>query len=148
MSAARNWTLAIIGLLGGNLAAMAVIAVTAHADQAQIIPAYDVAAAHYDDTMAEAERSHALGWSATAALHDGEIEVQLVDERGVVMRDARVRVGGYQRSRAVDRFDVQLAASGDGSYRAPLRAAGLYDVTIVVQRGATVFTQRRAVEAR
>ena len=148
MSAKRNWTLAIIGLLGGNLIAMAIIAVVAHTDQAQIIPAYDVQAANYDDTMDEAARSRALGWSATAELHAGAVEVRVLDARGAAMPDARVQVRGYPRAHADARFDVALVALGDGRYRAPLRATGWHDLTIVVERGGTAFSQRAVVEAQ
>jgi nitrogen fixation protein FixH len=147
MSAKTNWTLAIVGLLGGNLLAMGVLATTANSDQAQIIPAYDVAAAHYDDTMAEAERSRVLGWSATTEMRGDHVEVRLVDAAGGALLDARVRVRGYQRSHAVDRFDVELTAMGNGTYRAPLRATGWHDLTIVVERGALAFSQRMSVEA-
>lgn len=148
MNAKTNWTLAIVGLLGGNLLAMGVLATTAHTKQAQIIPAYDVAAAHYDDTMVEAARSHALGWSATAALRAGQIEVRITDATGLALRDAHVRVAGYPRAHAIDRFDLELLALGDGRYRAPLRARGWHDLTVVVERGAQAFSQRMAVEAQ
>ncbi len=148
MSAKTNWTLAIIGLLGGNLLAMGVLAVTANSDQAQIIPAYDVAAAHFDDTMAEAERSRVLGWSATTEMRANRIEVRIVNAAGDAILDARVRVHGYQRSRAVDRFDVELTAVGNGTYQAPLRATGWHDLTIVVERGSLAFSQRMSVEAQ
>ena len=148
MSAKTNWTLAIVGLLGGNLLAMGVLATTAQSKQAQIIPAYDVAAANYDDTMAEAERSRALGWSATTELHGGQVEVRIMDAAGLALRDAQVRVLGYPRAHAIDRFDVELVALGDGRYRAPLPAMGWHDLTIVVERGAQAFSQRMAVEAQ
>jgi len=127
---------------------MGVLAATAQSKQAQIIPAYDVAAANYDDTMAEAERSRALGWSATTELHGGQVEVRIRDAAGLALRDARVRVLGYPRAHAIDRFDVELVALGDGRYRAPLPAMGWHDLTIVVERGAQAFSQRMAVEAR
>ena len=148
MSAKTNWTLAIVGLLGGNLLAMGVLATTAHTTQAQIIPAYDVAAAHYDDTMAEAERSRVLGWSATAEMRAGQVEVRVVDATGATLSDARVRVVGYPRAHAVDRIDVALIALGGGLYRAPLRATGWHDLTIVVEHAGSAFSQRMAVEAQ
>jgi nitrogen fixation protein FixH len=148
MSAKTNWTLAILGLLGGNLLAMGIIAFTAHAKQAQIIPAYDVAAAHHDDTMAEAERSHALGWSATVEIRAGMAVVRVVDATGAALRDARVRVLGYPRAHAIDRIEVALVALGDGTHQAPLRATGWHDLTIVVERGDEAFSQRAVVEAR
>jgi len=148
MSAKTNWTLAIVGLLGGNLLAMGVLATTAHTEQAQIISAYDVAAANYDDTMAEAERSHLLGWSATAEMRGAQIDVRVVDATGVALRDARVHVVGYQRSHAKDRIDVVLVPLGDGTYRAPLRATGWHDLTITVEQGGRAFTQRAAIEAQ
>ena len=148
MSAKTNWTLAIFGLLGGNLLAMGVLATTAHTRQAQIIPAYDVAAAHYNDTMAEAERSRALGWLATAELHAGDVVVSITDATGLPLRGAEVRVVGYPRAHAVNRFDVELVALGNGRYRAPFLSTGWHDLTIVVEHGGQAFSQRMAVEAR
>jgi len=148
MKAKTKWTLAIVGLLGGNLVAMGILAGIARSEQAQIISAYDVAAANYDDTMAEAERSHQLGWSATAELRGSQIDVRVLDASGAVLRGARVRVVGYQRSHAKDRFDVELVGAGDGTYRAPLSAMGLHDLTITVEQGGQTFTQRTAVEAK
>lgn len=148
MSARRNWTLAIIGLLGGNLISMGIIAFIAHRDQAQIIPAYDVQAANYDREIDEAERSRAIGWSASAALLAGVVEVRVVDANGVALGDARVRVRGYPLAHAVDRIDIELLALGGGLYQAPLRAAGRYDLTIHVDRAGVQFSQRAAVETQ
>lgn len=148
MSAKRNWILAIVGLLGGNLVAMGVIAYTAHAKQAQIIPAYDVVAAHHDETMDEARRSQALGWSATVQLAAGVLEVRVVDATGAALPGATVRVTGYPRAHASAVIDVTLGAAGGGSYRVPLRAIGWHDLTIIVEREGVRFSQRTAVEAR
>nr|MBA3457180.1 FixH family protein [Deltaproteobacteria bacterium] len=68
MSAAAKWTIAIIVLLGGNLVAMVVLATTANREDAQVIPGYYDKAVHYDDTIDEAVRSDALGWSAASTL--------------------------------------------------------------------------------
>lgn len=150
MSAAAKWTIAIIVLLGGNLVAMVVLAITAHRDDAQVIPGYYDKAVHYDDTIDEAARSAVLGWSAAPTLIASTIEVRVTDRAGNALAGARVRVDGYPRAHAVDRLDSELVASAPGVYRASLRGErrGLHDLTITVEHEGQRFTQRATVEGR
>ena len=150
MSAATKWTLAIIVLLGGNLIAMVVLATTATRDDAQVIPGYYDKAVHYDDTIDEAARSTALGWSAAPTLIASTIEVRVTDRQGNALTGARVRVAGYPRAHAVDTIDSELVASSPGVYRALLGGdrRGLHDLTITVEHEGERFTQQATVEGR
>lgn len=150
MSSAMKWTIAIVTLLAGNLLMMIVLAVAANRDDAQVIPDYYAQATRYDETMAEAAASHALGWTAAAQLERGALEVTLHDAHGAPLDGARVTVTGYQRAHAVGRYTLGLVASGGGRYQGILAdaPAGVHDLAIVVERGTERFTQQLVVEAR
>ncbi|MDB4960091.1 MAG: hypothetical protein JWP01_90 [Myxococcales bacterium] len=150
MKAATKWTAAIVGLLGGNVLAMVALAVSAQHGTAQVIPGYYQKAVHYDDALDEAARSSALGWSAEVSVVAGTVEVRVRDRAGAMLTGARVHVGGYQRSRAADRFELELVAAGDGVYRGVLHGSrlGWHDLTIAVEHGGRHFTERATTEAR
>jgi len=48
---ARKWTIAIAGLLGVNVVASVVLAMTASHGSSQVIPDYYERAVHYDDAI-------------------------------------------------------------------------------------------------
>lgn len=150
MSAAAKWTIAIVVLLGGNLVAMVVLATTANRDDAQVIPGYYDKAVHFDDTIDEAARSAALGWSADTTLIASTIEVRVTDRAGNALAGARVRVDGYPRAHAVDTLESELVASGPGVYRARVggERLGLHDLTIIVEHEGRRFTLQATVEGR
>lgn len=149
MSAATKWIIAIVGLLAGNIAAMIILATIASATTPGIVPDYYDRAARYDDTIDEAARSRALGWSVEVTIDGGAVEVALRDARASSLDGATVRVSGYPRARATRQFDVMLIAVGQGRYRAALpTTAGVHDVTVVVERGGERFTAQATVEAR
>lgn len=149
MTARRNWPLAIGGLLIGNVIAMVVLAVVANDGGTQVIPAYYDRAAHYDDELARASASRALGWHAEVAIAAGAIDVTMSDAGVHALDGARVRVTGYQRAHAGEPVDVELAWVGGGHYRADVRKRrGWHDLTVVADRGDAHYQQRVAVEAR
>ncbi len=125
MSAAAKWSIAIVVLLGGNLIAMVVLATTASRDDAQVIPGYYDKAVHYDDTIDEAARSTALGWSTASTLIASTLEVRVTDRAGQVLDGARVRVAGYPRARGrSDRQRADRERSGCVSGTRRWRASG------------------------
>jgi len=149
VTSSLRWVLAIVGLLAANAIAMAVLAVTATTREAQVIPAYYDQATHYDEVIDEAARSGELAWHASATIDHGAIVVELRDATGAAIAGARVRVAGYQRSRAVDRFTVELAALAAGRYRGVTDSGkGVHDLVITAERGAARFVERVVVEAR
>lgn len=150
MSAATRWTIAIVGLLVGNVLAMVFLATVATRSDAQVIPNYYEKASHYDDTLAEARRSQQLAWATRTTLVDGTVEVAVRDAGGLALDGAKVRVSGYQRSRAKDTYELELTAGGPGVYRAAVigEQAGVHDVTVVVERDGQRFTDHVVVEAR
>jgi nitrogen fixation protein FixH len=150
MSPTKKWVLAIVGLLGGNVIAMIILATTAATQSSQIIPDYYAHAAAYDDSIDQAARSRALGWTADASLSSATIDVSVRDAAGAPLAGARVHVGGYQRAHAAQRFELDLTDLGGGRYRAATTAepAGVHDLTIVVDRGAEHYSRMVTVETR
>ena len=150
MTAATKWSLAIVGLLLGNVIAMAVLAASAHHATAQVIPGYYEQAAHYDDALDQATRSRSTGWRADVTLVAGAVEVRVHDAAGATVSGVRVQVDGYQRSRSDDRFDLELSPIAEGVYRGALHHGriGWHDLTITIEHAGGRFTQRATVEAR
>jgi nitrogen fixation protein FixH len=149
MTAMHRWVLAIVVLLAGNLVAMVILATVASVGHSEVIPDYYQQAAHYDDTLAEASASRALGWRVDATLIDGELAIFVRDASGAPLSEAQVRVTGYPRARAQDRFDVQLIAAGAGAYRGRGdRTPGLHDLVIAVDRAGKRYVRRLLVDAR
>ena len=149
MSAATKWIIAIVVLLGGNIAAMVILAVVASATSPAIVPEYYERAAHYDDAIDEAARSRALGWSADVRIVRATLEVAVREAGGAPLDGAVVRVSGYPRAHANRTIDATLVAVGHGAYRAALPSAvGVHDLTVVVERRGERFTAPATVEAR
>jgi nitrogen fixation protein FixH len=149
MTPRLTWALAIVGLLGANVVAMTILAVTANNGGTQVIPAYYDKAAHYDDELDRARASRALGWHADAVMSGGALEVVVVDAAGAAIDGALVRVTGYQRAHAEDPFDLTLVAAGAGHYRGQLRGRrGWHDLTVLADRAGARYAQHVAIEAR
>ena len=149
MTPRSTWLLAIVALLGANVVAMVVLAVIANNGTNQVIPDYYAKAAHYDDEMASSAASRALGWHVALAIADGKIEADVINAAGEALRDATIRVTGYQRAHASDRLDVTLAMTSAGHYRGVTRVhRGWYDLIAVVDASGAHYTQHLAVESR
>lgn len=127
MSAGARWILAIVGLLGGNLVAMAVLMGAAGSGPSQVIPAYYDKAVHYNDALDQATRNRELGWHVTPRWN-GAFVADVVDRDGHQLVGATVDI--VSRPRVV------------GQQR------GLYDLTIAVTRGRDVFVETATAEAR
>lgn len=114
MTPKTRWTLAIVGLLAGNVLAMTTLATVANVGHSEVIPDYYDQSTRYDDTMAAAAASRALGWRVEATLVDGSLSVAVHDGAGAPLAGATVRASGYPRAHAHERFDVPLVARGPG----------------------------------
>jgi nitrogen fixation protein FixH len=143
-----KWIVGIVGLLAANVIAMVILAVTANAGKAQVIPAYYEQAVRYDDVLAETANSRALGWRVDASIVAGSLDVIVRDANGAAITGATAKVSGYLRTHADAPFEIALA--GADRYRAalPTSATGWYDLVIIVERGRDRFTRRLSIEAR
>ena len=149
MTARRTWTVAIVGLLGGNVIAMISLAVLATNGGTQVIPDYYEKGAHYDDEITRTAVSAELGWHASVAFTAGVLEVLVWDAAGKTIDGAVVRVTGFQRAHAGDAVDLTLPMVGAGRYRGPAHERlGWHDLTVFAERGAAHYMQHVVVEAR
>lgn len=149
MSPALRWTVIVVGLLAGNLIAMAVLIVSSKAEGAQVIPAYYERATKFDTEIDDAVRARELAWDVDATLDRGSISVEARDTVGMPIVAGRVRVRGFQRSHAAARFDVELRAVAPGRFAIErANEAGVHDLEIVVERGGVRFVAHRVVETR
>ncbi len=148
MTAARRWTIVILGLLLGNVATMGVLVVASSSNRPEIIPGYYDRAVAYDHELDDAERSRELGWQTTVTLARDGITVGVRDRGEVRIADAKVSVTGFQRAYAADALDLAMVSTG-GTYRASRELrAGVYDLQIVVERAGARFVGRHTVELR
>ncbi len=148
MTPKTRWTLAIVGLLGGNVLAMTTLATVANVGHSEVIPDYYDQSTRYDDKMAAATASRALGWRVEATLVDGALSVAVRDAAGAPLAGATVRAAGYPRSHAHERFDVPLVARGPGTYLGVAdRLPGLHDLAITIERGGQHDLQHLLIEA-
>lgn len=149
MTARWRWLLAIAGLLGANVVAMAILAVVASHGGAQVIPDYYARAAHYDDELASSSRSQALGWRVGVSVAGHAIDATVVDAAGTPIDGATVRITGYHRAHASDVVDIVLAATAAGHYRGTMpERRGWYDLVARVDARGARYTRRVVVEAR
>ena len=125
MKASTKWILAIVGLLGGNLVAMAILMGAARAGQSRVIPAYYEKATHYNDAIDQAAKNRLLGWSVAPRWTGHDFVADVHDAQGAKLVDAKVDIAAVSRS-------------GKGR--------GLTDLTITVTRGADVFIDHALVD--
>jgi nitrogen fixation protein FixH len=147
MTAKTNWVCAIVGLLAANIIGTSVLIGEAHHGASRVLPAYYERAVHYDDTIDQAAKNHALAWSVTTSIHAGIAVVIAHDSHGAPIEHARVRIDGSERAeeRAVT---GELVAVAPGEYRARVGGAGWVDLTIAIERGDDRFVRQLAIEAR
>jgi nitrogen fixation protein FixH len=148
MSAGTRWILIVIGLLVGNAIAVVVLIGSAGGTSGRVLPDYYDRAAAWDDTMAEAARSSALGWQVQTQARGRTVEVTLRDRAGAPLTGAAVSLRGFPRGNVDATAALDLVATGPGQYRGewPGAQGGLHDVTIVATRGGDRWIDRRIVE--
>jgi len=138
VSASTKWISAIVGLLLANVVAMGILIGAANAGRSHILPDYYQRAVHYNDTIDQAARNQALGWSVDAKLNDHTARVVVRDRSGVEITDAKIDVIGAARARGGHGF------AGLGTRVEP----GIYDLTITITRGDAMFVEHVAAEAK
>lgn len=137
MSAGTKWLLAIVGLLVANLIAMVVLISVSVSGASRVVPKYYERAVHYDDAIDQAARNVALGWRVETRFVDRVLVVDVRGRDGARIDDARIDVSGASRAVNARPF----------AYRTPVDA-GIYDLTVTVERGSERFVEQRVAEAK
>jgi nitrogen fixation protein FixH len=142
------WPLGLAALLVGSAAAnIALIVITARDASFAVEPDYYAKALAWDETMAQARRNEALGWSLGLGIEPaGErgrvtVAARLADRSGAPLDGARVSLEALHNARASRVLTATLEPRGAG-YAAvmPLSRPGLWEFRVRVTRGADVFT--------
>jgi len=109
----------------------------------------------YNRNIAAAEAQAALGWQVTAEARltqgfDGELTVDVRDRQGQPITDATVTARFIRPTSEGHDFSLDLAATGEGSYRAAftLPLTGLWDIHLDITRGDDRFVETRRVTLR
>jgi len=147
VSPAAKWTLAIVGLLGANFAAMMFLVAEAHRGQSRVIPGYYERATHYDAVLDQAARNRQLGWALDVAIAHGVVTVRAFDHFGAPLTGARVQVDGSERvrDRQISRRLIEIAP---GQYRERVDGLGWMDLAIAIERAGDRFVREISVEAQ
>ncbi len=139
----RSWIGAVVGLLAGNAIAMGVlVAASTTGATHHVVPDYYRKALAWDQEMAIERASQALGWRAglraEPATGGTALEITLVDRDGAPVVGAAVALSAFHRADAGSIQRIALAEVGGGRYRgqAPLRRAGVHEITVSAERGA------------
>lgn len=144
MKAARLWPLALAAVLALTVIANIWLLWAANDDQHLAFePDYYRKAVAWDSTVAQGERSRALGWTATVALGtDGHLTVQLADTAGNPVDSALVAVEVIPVAYANRAETTSLQAASPGRTEAHIRLVypGLHELRVTALRDRERFT--------
>lgn len=101
----------------------------------------------YNRTLEERARQQALGWSATLTDAGDHLTVSLTDRDGQPVSGLTVTATLERPATEAGRETLVLKPTGDGTYAAPFRLTGAWDVTILAEgaEGRRFNAERRLV---
>jgi nitrogen fixation protein FixH len=145
-----RWPIAIVAMIALHATAMVVVIVHASRDPSFAVEpnSYQKALA-WDAFSARRHASDLLGWSARAhtermldAGRTREIDCDIVDRAGHPVSGATVALLAFPHARGDQRTRISLRETEPGKYsaHAPMVRDGLWELRLVAQRGADVFT--------
>jgi nitrogen fixation protein FixH len=149
VSAATRWITIVVGLLGGNALAVAILIGAAGGDtERRVVPDYYARAADWDATMAEAAASARLGWRGELVAHGRALELMLRGGDGAPIAGAAVVVRGTPRGNADELHELTLREVAPGRYRGvwPVGRGGLHTLTLAAERGGDRWVADRVIE--
>ncbi|MEZ4400229.1 MAG: FixH family protein [Kofleriaceae bacterium] len=149
MSPGTRWIVGVIATLAATVAAMVVLIVFAErATAGRVVPHYYERASHYDDVIAQADASRALGWTATVALTAGQAQACVHDRDAQPVRGT-VEVTATHRAHPGAPTTAAATLAGDGCASLPMTLGrGVYDVTVTASAGPARFVATAAREVR
>ena len=144
------WPAGLVALLVGSAAANIAFMLVATGDPSFAVERnYYQKALSWDETMAQAQRNVALGWTVAAGLSPAEggrgqmrLSANVTDRDGTALDGATLSVEAFHNARAGQVREAVLAPVGDG-YTSLLEGGrpGLWELRFRVTRGKAVFTQ-------
>jgi nitrogen fixation protein FixH len=149
MSAERRWRWGVAAVLGVTVAGNALVYWAANdGNAAAVEPDYYRKAVEWDSTLAQERRNQALGWSVDARLgpraSDGEraVSLRMRDADGRPLAAARIELTAIHNAHATHPIQVETTtdAAGESRLAAPLGPAGVWELRLVVTRGADRYT--------
>lgn len=152
MNIDRRWIYFTVGLLAANVLVMAVLVVASTRHPAAVIPSYYERAVAWDERVAEQKVADELGWMVDVTLARDGLAVAAIDGAGQPLSGAQVTVSAFHRSTPELRAELRLTTDAQGRARqtpAQWRATpGMYEVELVIKRGAVSYSLHREVELR
>ena len=154
MKPGMQWPIGIAVVLTGTVIANLAMMRVANSDPSFAVePDYYQKAVTFDSTLAHANASAKLGWTAHATIAKEQsaspyVTVTLRDSLQLPIDHATVTVHALFNARANDVLSVTLEETSPGSYRAllPVQHAGIWEVRIAAIRGAQQFESSVRVE--
>ena len=150
-----SWKYVVIGLLGLNVAIVAVTVILAgNEDRATPEPDYYAKAMHWDDHRRQLSRNRDLGWKISwdgiefSPSGDRVVRVGVKDAKGEAIVDATVSVIIYHNAASNSRLAGTALAESPGSYKVQLPAprGGAWTVRAEISRGAEKYIDERQCE--
>lgn len=152
MNIDRRWIYVTVGLLAANVLVMAILVVATTRHPAAVIPRYYERAVTWDEQVAEQQLAEELGWRVDVKLERAGLSVAAHDGAGRPLAGAQLEVSAFHRSAPEHRTELSLTTDAEGRARrtpAHWRATpGMYEVDLVVKRGAVSYSLHREVELR
>lgn len=148
------WPGMVVVFILGNVAVCAVtVSVAMRAGDRGVEPEYYQKATHWDQAVAEQERSDKLGWRVVFVdppTVGAPVKVRVVDMGGQLIKDAKVSLETFHHATASKRFDLTLTQESGSDAMvaadfAPDRA-GLWEFRWKVDAPAGHFEHEHAVE--
>ena len=148
-SSARRWPLGMAAVLAVTVLGNAGLYWAANdSNAAAVEPDYYRKAVEWDSTVAQAERSRALGWSAAATLGprapDGgqRISIRLRDAAGLPVPGASIELTAIHNAFAAHPLQAAAMTDPDGISRpeVTLNHDGLWELRLIITRGGDRYT--------
>lgn len=157
MKPGMGWPIAVTAILGATVVANVLVMRVANSDPSFAIePDYYAKAIAFDSTAAAAQRSAALGWTATTAARSSAtltpgthtLQIQLTDASGQPVTGAQVTTEALFIARANRVLTATLTESAPGRYEAPAAAMqhGQWEVRVTAVRGEAHFVANLRTE--
>ena len=144
-SAMLRWTSVIVGLLLLEIGLCAAGATAALRGKPVVESDYYNKALHWDDHVALAQASAALGWKTDLSVGeqatdkgDRALMLHLSDKAGTPIENAVVSVAFFHHAHPLELDQVELKAIGGGLYASsvPLNRKGIWEFRLTIHRPA------------